>query len=96
MGIELIIGVLLAVAAGLVALQFWLGSPENRTKQALAETPGRFLAGAQEGDVIKVLGRVGGVTQAVTAPLSKRPCVYWEVLVEIESNVNEKRSSDIL
>lgn len=53
-------------------------------RAALAAIAGRArirIAEAREGDAARVTGRVTRIAGPLEAPLSKRPCAYWEVAV---------------
>lgn len=73
---------LAATAVGLIALHYAQSSPERRARHMLQQSPVRSLDSAQEGEVIKVVGTLHYVEDPLQAPLSGRPCAYYEILVE--------------
>lgn len=76
------IGGLVGVAFLYIAVQVWLDRPERRARQAL-QGERRRLAGCAEGQPLRVAGRVRMTEQPLVAPLSGRPCCYWEIEIVI-------------
>lgn len=74
---------LLVVAVVLVALVLsWWFSEAAKIRRALRAARRVPIAEVREGEVVRVTGRVRGVSELLRAPLSGRPCVFFEVTVE--------------
>jgi hypothetical protein len=48
-------------------------------RHRLAHAPRRSLAELPEGEVARVVGRAGQLTEVLEAPISGRPCLYYKV-----------------
>lgn len=65
----------------LVALSYWF-SEAAKIRRALRAAQKVPIAEARTREVVKITGRVRAPGQALRAPLSQRPCVYFETIVE--------------
>ena len=86
------IAVLLAFlvpAAGLVGFLAWHMGARRTFKRRMREVPVRAISELKEGETARVVGAVV-CARPEPAPLTKRPCAYWQVLVE-----ERKRRNDI-
>ncbi|MDX9722088.1 MAG: hypothetical protein RBU37_15210 [Myxococcota bacterium] len=55
--------------------------PEEKAKRALRQQPIVPIAEVQQGQLVKVAGLLDFAEKALIAPLSKRPCAAWKVIV---------------
>lgn len=73
--------VALTIMAIVAAYQYWF-SEAAKVRRALKSAPRMRIAQAPQGSVVKIAGRVRPVGPLLRAPISGRPCVYFEVIVE--------------
>jgi hypothetical protein len=73
----LILGVILAVAL----YSYWF-SDAAKIRRTLRAARKVAIAEAQTGETVRVSGRVRPIGPLLKGPLSSRPCVYYEVIVE--------------
>jgi len=60
----------------------WFASEPRKVRRALKEAPLVAIAAFPDGGTARVAGRATPIQPALTAPLSGRPCVYYEVIVD--------------
>jgi hypothetical protein len=60
-------------------------------RHRLAHAPRRSLAELPEGEVARVVGRAGQLTEVLEAPISGRPCLYYKVSVAVSIVLLDKR-----
>jgi hypothetical protein len=81
-----------ALAVGGVLFSIWWFSEDVKIRRALKSTPTRAIATLQEGEVVRVTGRLRPAGDLLQAPLTGRPCAYYHVEVH-ESQKRGKSSS---
>lgn len=71
-----------AAAAAGVRLFSWWWSTEQVTKRALRSRSSVPIAEARARSRVKVVGRVVAVGEPLSAPITGRPCVHWQLVIE--------------
>ena len=86
-------GIWIPIAAGVVVLfvVLWYFSPAQRILRTLRNTPVVPIRDVPEGTPARITGQVALWGNPLQAPLSGRPCAYYEVTVE-QHRSNGKRS----
>ncbi len=74
--------ILLAAAAGLIALLWVRGSAAKRLRRAMANAPQVLVREAGDGQVAKLVGRLRLAEEPLAAPFSGRACAYFEAIFE--------------
>lgn len=72
---------LFVVVVGILVLSYWF-SEAAKIRRALRGARKVAIVEAKEGEIVKLTGRVRPAGQTLRAPLSNRPCVFFEVTVE--------------
>lgn len=70
--------VCLALVVGAFAFVRWL-QRRRPSAERLGDVPPVKIAAATAGSVVRIIGRVEARSELVEAPISKRPCVAWEI-----------------
>lgn len=86
----------LGVVVGSAVLTYvaWRRTHAGRIRGAMRGVAST-VCDAREGALISVIGRVASPQEPVMAPLSKRPCVFWQVrVVHVEGEVEEDKGRD--
>jgi hypothetical protein len=73
--------IIIAIIGGIIFLGVYFNKAA-RIKRRLRKTPVSSMLQVQEGEVVKVAGKITPVGRMLTAPLSGRQCVYYHVKVE--------------
>ena len=81
---------ILALGAGITVYQAFF-SRDARARRRLAATPVRAIAEAPPGAMTRLRGRVEAHRRTLEAPLSGRPCVYFQVIVEEHQSRGKSR-----
>lgn len=82
-GATMLMITIMAVTLGGVAAWHFVLSPRARQRRAIKRAHRVAIRQAGEGQVVKVVGRLRALEpEPLSAPLSGRPCVYHEVIVE--------------
>jgi hypothetical protein len=71
----------LALAAGALAYRHFFGR-DAKIKRALAKLPRARIADAAAGRPVKAVARLEGLGEPLVAPLSKRRCVHFDLIIE--------------
>jgi hypothetical protein len=79
-----------AAVLGAVGLSY-VFSPDLRTRSALKKKAVTPIRGLQDGEVVRVRGRVVAGERVLGAPLSDRACVYYLATVDQETGRNHWR-----
>ncbi len=80
-GFEILFVVFVIVIAGLGVFSYF-SSRKARILRKFRKTPGKKMKDVQNGDVVRMIGRIHYVGKPTIAPLSDRECAYYYVLVE--------------
>lgn len=83
--------VFIALAVGGVVFSMWWFSEDTKIRRTLKSTPTRAIATLQEGEVVRVTGRLRPAGDLLRAPLTGRPCAYY--LVEVHESQKRGKSS---
>lgn len=83
-------------AGGAVALFKWWRSPYQRTLRALRAAPRVRIADAPEGRLVRIAGRLRAHGPTLTAPLSKRACAHYEIVVEDHAKRGESTDARVI
>lgn len=86
------LGVLGMIVLVAVLYLSWYYSHAQQVRRGLRETPRVAIASAREGQVVKITGVVAADAAPIEAPLSGRPCVCYEILVEEYRSSNNSGS----
>lgn len=78
---ETFVVVLVLGGIGLIAFLVWYFSETQRFRRLLRKTPRVAIRDLQEGEPVRIVGTVQPLEE-VEAPISGRPCAYYEVVVE--------------
>ena len=80
--------------SGLLTYVAWRRTHAGRIQGAMKGAP-TTVRDAQEGALVSLIGRVTPPEEPVIAPLSKRPCAFWQVrIVHVEGEVEEDKGLD--
>lgn len=105
MGYSILIFALLLVSVGMYGYYF---SDNAIIKRALRKVPAKRIGDFRDGDTGRITGRVVFAGKTLIAPLSKRPCAWFDITVEeyyrTHSNrggrwmviINAKKSADVV
>ncbi len=87
--------VLAAIAgSGVLTYVAWRRTHTGRIRGAMKGVAST-VRDAQEGALVSLIGRVTPPKEPVIAPLSKRPCAFWQVrIVHVEGEVEEDKGLD--
>ncbi|MCW3071217.1 MAG: hypothetical protein JWO44_1107 [Bacteroidetes bacterium] len=66
---------------GLIAWHAYFNR-EATVKRKLKKVPGKKIADCEDGEIVKIAGKIKYVSEPMIAPLSGRKCVYYQVVVE--------------
>lgn len=75
------ISILTLVVAGIICLLFYF-SKKNRFRRKFKRYPKFDLMNAKDQDIVALTGTVEKCRTTLEAPVSKRPCVYYEIIIE--------------
>lgn len=91
MPFQLFFVLLVLAVIGVIAVVSYLNSDKYKVRKALETTPRTAIRELREGATAKVLGKVVPLgAELLTAPLSGRACVCWEVIVEEQTGGKNK------
>lgn len=80
--------------SGLLGYVAWRRTHAGRIRGNMKGAP-TTVRDAQEGASVSLIGRVTAPVEPVIAPLSKRPCAFWQVrVVHVEGEVEEDKGID--
>lgn len=87
-----IIAVIMIAAIGSTIVYKLFFSKEAIIKRKLRETTSKQLTNFKDGEIAKVTGRIELIDEPLIAPLSKRKCAYYHVIVseEVSSGKNSR------
>ncbi|HEY6159952.1 MAG TPA: hypothetical protein VI112_01980 [Bacteroidia bacterium] len=98
---ELVMVIFLVVVG--IAIYNFLFSKAAVIRRKLRESEGRRISSVKDGEVAKVVGRVVFPGRTLSAPLSKRKCSYFHVLVEVhhgkggwQTLIEEEKAGDVV
>jgi hypothetical protein len=87
--------VLLVIIAGLFVYDF-VFSTRAVTKRKLRQHQARLIRYVREGETVKVQGEVVADEELLTAPISGRPCVAWQVLVRCRDEGDSVKWAEVM
>jgi hypothetical protein len=76
----------------LVVIALFMRPRRDRGIRAVASIPRKKIKDVQDGDTVRVVGKLVLHGEPLTAPVSGRPCAFYEAKVE-EKEVHEGRTS---
>ena len=85
---DLHIIILLIIGALLLAGIIFYFNPKNRILRALKKVRRKSINSVREREYVKIVGKAKSVDIPLIAPLSKRPCVYYDVQVSSSDGEN--------
>ena len=98
---ELVVVIFLVVVG--IAIYNFLFSKAAVIRRKLRESEGRRISSVKDGEVVKIVGRVIFPGRTLSAPLSKRKCSYFHVLVEAhhgkggwQTCIEEEKAGDVV
>lgn len=80
-----------AVTVGTIAGFKWWFSTEQVTRRALSAVTATPVTEVQEGAIVKLVGRATLAGAPLTAPISERPCLAWNVAIEVRRGSGNKK-----
>lgn len=79
--------VIVGVGAGIIILSIFFNN-KQRLLRNLKKTKAIPVNRAQENQYVKLIGKAKHVSEPLNAPLSGRPCVFYQILVERKGSKN--------
>ncbi len=73
---------MMLVVLGIVRLWRWWCSDERKVKKLLGAARQVRIADAEEGALVKVVGKVGSAGKLLAGPATGEPCLIWKLAVE--------------
>jgi hypothetical protein len=73
---------ILFIVAIVIAVVSYFFSPSYRISKQLKNTRRKPIQNVRENEYVKIVGKAVNFDMPLTAPMSKRSCVYYKIVVE--------------
>ena len=85
---DLIFPLAVFAVIGIVAAFSYYFSKKNRILRELKKSPSKPINTVKDKEYVRLHGTVEAINDPLIAPLSKRPCVYYHIIVERKGDKN--------
>lgn len=87
----LLIALVAVIAIGLILLARYYNI-KNKITRKLKNLPEKRITSIKTNEYAKIIGKAGILDKTITAPISKRKCLYYQVIIEQQKSYSENQT----